>query len=265
MSGLDLVVAGKKVFVSTGGRPFDPVHPTVAFLHGAGMDHTEWMLQARFFAHHGRGVLAVDLPGHGRSEGPALPSIAELADWVLKLFDAAEVPRAALVGHSMGALVALEAAARAQDCIWALGLLGVATRMPVHPDLQRAADDNQQIAVDLVASWGFGRRAHLGGARAPGSWMLGSGVRLLERAPAGTLAAGLAACNAYSGALEAAGKVTCPTLLLLGEIDRMTPPAAARDLATRISDVRTVILPRAGHMMMVEQPDATIDALAEII
>lgn len=262
---MKLRVAGKQVFVSTGGRPFDPVHPTVMFLHGAGMDHTEWMLQARFFAHHGRGVLAVDLPGHGRSEGPALNSIPALAEWVRQLLDAAEAPRAALVGHSMGALVGLETAARSPDRIWALGLLGVATRMPVHPDLQKAADANRHEAVDLVASWGFGRRAHLGGARAPGTWMLGSGLRLLERAPPGTLAAGLAACNAYDGALDAASRVTCPTLLLLGEIDRMTPPPAARELATRLSDGRTVILPRAGHMMMVEQPDATIDALAELI
>lgn len=262
---MDLVVDGRKVFVSSGGRPFETVHPTVVFLHGAGMDHTEWMLQARYFAHHGRGVLAVDAPGHGRSEGPALRTIPDLAAWVVKLLDAAKVERAALVGHSMGALIALETAALAPSRVWALGLLGVATRMPVHPDLQKAADVNARSAVDLVASWGFGRRAHLGGAKAPGSWMLGSGVRLLERAPDGALAAGLAACNAYAGALEAAAKVTCPTLLLLGEIDRMTPPAGARDIAAKIPGARTVILPRAGHMLMVEDPDRTIDTLGEII
>jgi len=262
---MELVVAGKTVFASTGGKPFDPVHPTVVFLHGAGMDHTGWMLQARFFAHHGRGVLAVDLPGHGRSAGPALRSVAELADWVVSLLDGAKVSRAALVGHSLGALVALETASRAPARVWALALLGAATRMPVHPDLQKAADANEDSAADLVASWGFGRRAHVGGAKAPGIWMLGSGVRLLQRAPDGALGAGLAACNAYAGALEAAAKVTCPTLLLLGEADRMTPPAGARDIATRIADARTVILPRAGHMMMVEQPDQTIEALSEII
>lgn len=262
---MDLAVDGKKVFVSNGGKSFDPVHPTVVFLHGAGMDHTEWMLQARYFAHHGRGVLAVDMPGHGRSDGPALRTIPDLAVWVVRLLDAAKVERAALVGHSMGALIALETAAQAPSRVWALGLLGVAGRMPVHPDLQRAADAGDHSAVDLVASWGFGRRAHLGGARAPGSWMLGSGVRLLERAPPGALAAGLAACNAYTGALDAAAKVTCPTLLLLGEIDRMTPPAGARDIAARIPEARTVVLPRAGHMLMVEDPDRTIDTLAEII
>lgn len=262
---MNLSVDGKTAFVSTGGRSFDPQRPMIVFLHGAGFDHTVWTLQARYFAHHGRAVLNVDSPGHGRSAGPPLVTIEALADWVLKLLDAARAPKAALVGHSMGALVALECAARAPARVWALALLGVAAKMPVHPDLQRAAAANDHVAVDLVTSWGFGRWAHLGGSSVPGAWMMGSATRLLEHAPAGALAAGLAACNAYSGALAAAAKVLCPTLLLLGVMDRMTPPAGARDLATRIAEARTVILPQAGHMMMIEQPDATIDALVDVV
>lgn len=262
---MNLTVDGRSAFASTGGRAFDPERPVVVFLHGAGFDHTAWMLQARYFAHHGRAVLNVDLPGTGRSAGPPLPTVERMAEWVLAVLDAAQAPKAALVGHSMGALVALDCAARAPKRVWALALLGVAAKMPVHPDLQRAAESGDHAAVDLVASWGFGRWAHLGGSRAPGIWMVGSGVRLLERMPKGALAAGLAACNAYAGAPEAAAQVLCPTLLLLGEIDRMTPPAGARELATRIADPRTVILPHAGHMMMIEQPDETIKALAEII
>lgn len=262
---MKLSVDGRSAFASTGGRPFDPDRPVVVFLHGAGFDHTTWMLQARYFAHHGRAVLNVDLPGMGRSDGPPLNAIGNFADWVLKLLDAARAPKAALVGHSMGALIALECAARAPARVWALALLGVSTKMPVHPELQRAATANEHVALDLMTSWGFGRWAQLGGSRVPGQWMAGSGLRLLERAPRGSLAASLAACNAYGGALDVAAKVLCPTLLLLGAIDRMTPPAAARDLATRIADARTVILPHAGHMMMIEEPDRTIDALAEII
>lgn len=262
---MKLVVDGRPAFVSTGGRPFEASQPVVVFLHGAGFDHTAWMLQARYFAHHGRAVLNIDFPGNGRSAAPPLASIADLAAWVMKLLDAAGAAKAALVGHSMGALVALEAAARAPARVWALALLGAAAKMPVHPDLQRAAAANDHAAADLVTSWGFGRWAHLGGSRVPGAWMMGSGLRLLERAPPGALAAGLAACNAYTVALDAAGKVLCPTLLLLGEIDRMTPPSGARELATRLTDARTVILPHTGHMMMIEEPDRTIDALAEII
>jgi len=262
---MDFTVAGRKVFASTGGCPFVADRPVVMFLHGAGMDHTAWMLQARYFAHHGRSVLNVDLPGHGRSAGPPLRTIGDLADWLLKLLDAAGAPKAALVGHSMGSLVALEAAARAPAKIWALALLGTAVRMTVHPDLLKAAEANDHAAIDLIASWAYGRLAHLGGSRSPGGWMLGAGIRLLERAPPGALAACFNACQAYAGALDAAGKVVCPTLLLLGELDRMTPPAGARDLGVRIAGARTVILPRTGHMMMVEQPDQTIDALAELV
>src|SRR5262249_26105549 len=158
-----------------------------------------------------------------------------------------------------------EAAARAPAKVWALALLGTATRMAVHPDLLKAAEANDHAAIDLIASWAYGRLAHLGGSRAPGGWMLGSGIRLLERAPPGALAACCTACRDYAGALEAAAKVVCPTLLLLGELDRMTPPAGARDVGVKIAGARTVVLPRTGHMMMVEQPDQTIDTLAEII
>lgn len=262
---MELSVDGKPVFVATGGKPFKPELPTIVFLHGASLDHTVWTLQTRYFAHHGRNVLAVDLPGHGRSAGPVLGSIPALAEWVVRLLDAAQVERAALVGHSMGALIALEAAARAPARVWALALLGVAARMPVHGDLLAAANEGRHEAIDLIASWGFGRRAHFGGAQAPGLWMLGGGVRLFEHAQSGVLGRDLAACNDYKTALDAAAKVTCPVLLLLGEIDRMTPPPAARELAARIADSRMVVLPGTGHMMMIEQPDRTLDALAEAV
>jgi pimeloyl-ACP methyl ester carboxylesterase len=262
---LQLDVDGKPVFVATGGQTPKPALPALVFLHGSGMDHTVWTLQTRYFAHHGRAVLALDLPGHGRSAGPALDSIEALADWVLRALTAAGYERGALVGHSMGALIALEAAARAPQRIWALGLLGVAERMPVHPDLLKAAAANDHNAIDLVAAWGFGRPAHLGGARAPGTWMLGGGVRLLERASPGVLAADLAACNAYQGATAAAAKLRCPVLLLSGDADRMTPASGAAALAKRMDDARPHVLAGAGHMMMVEQPDATLNALAEIV
>jgi pimeloyl-ACP methyl ester carboxylesterase len=262
---VDATVDGNRVFAATGGRPFDPAQPTVLFVHGAGMDHTVWALQTRYFAHHGRSVLAVDLPGHGRSGGALQHSIADMASWIVRVLDATAVQSAALVGHSMGALIALEVAGAAPNRVRSLALLGVAERMPVHPDLQAAAADNRRLAPELVSSWGHGRSGHLGGNPAPGLWMMGGSQHLLERAPAGALAADLAACNAYEGALAAAARVACPTLLLLGALDRMTPPAKATPLAAAIKGARTVVLPAAGHMLMSERPDAVIDALREVV
>ena len=110
---MKLTVQGREAYAYTGGKPFDPALPCVVFIHGAMCDHSVWTLLARWFAHHGHGVLAPDLPGHMRSAGPALASVEAMADWLLALLDEAGVARAALVGHSMGSLVALAAAARA--------------------------------------------------------------------------------------------------------------------------------------------------------
>jgi pimeloyl-ACP methyl ester carboxylesterase len=262
---VQVAVDGQRAFAATGGRSFDPTRPTALFIHGAGMDHTVWALQTRYFAHHGRSVLAVDLPGHGRSGGELLRSIGSMAAWIVRLLDGTGVQSAALVGHSMGALIALEVAATASARVRGLSLLGIAERMAVHPDLQAAADDNRRLGPELVSAWGHGQSGHIGGNPAPGLWMMGGSLQLLARASAGALAADLAACNAYDGALAAAARVVCPTLLLLGAADRMTPPAKARPLAAAIKHSRTTVLPAAGHMLMSERPDAVIDALREAI
>lgn len=262
---MDLTVDGKRVFAATGGHDFDPARPVVVFLHGSGMDHTVWQLQTRYFAWHGRSVLAVDLPGHGRSEGPALTTVEEMADWVFALLDAAGVERAALVGHSMGAAVAIEAAGRRPDRVTALALCGTAARMTVQPDLLAAAEAGEHVALDLITSWGFDRRAHLGGARAPGLWMMGDGLRLLERGRDAVVGVDLRASNDYQGAMAAAAKLRCPVLFVLGDRDRMTPVKAARPLADAIGTARVDIIPQSGHMMMIEQPDRTLDALRTIL
>ena len=157
------------------------------FVHGAAFDHTVWKLQARYFAWNGGSVLAVDLPGHGRSEGPPRPTIGAMADWLVALMDAAQVGSANLVGHSMGALVALDAAARHGARVSKLALLGVAPAIPVNDLLLgRSAEDDHQ-ALELLTGWGYGRRAHFGGHRMPGLWMTGGGLRTLERAAPGVL------------------------------------------------------------------------------
>ncbi len=265
---MELTVNGHAVFAHTGGRPFDPARPAVVLLHGAGMDHTVWSLQSRYLAHHGRSVLAVDLPGHGRSGGAPLPDITELADWVPALLDAAGLPRAALIGHSMGALVALDTAARHPDRVEALALLGVAERMPVHPDLlEAAAGDSStvELAIDLVAGWGHGPRGHAGGNATPGLALIPGSRRLMRGVTPGALGIDLAACNAYARGAEAAAVVACPALFLLGALDRMTPAKAGRSLAARVRTAEVVTVPGTGHMVMTEAPDAMVDALTAFL
>jgi len=262
---MDITVAGGRVHASTGGAPFEPTRPVVAFLHGAGLDHSIWALAARLFAQEGRAVLALDLPGHGRSEGPPLASIDAMADWLLAALDAAGANKARLAGFSMGSAVALEAAARAPERIEALALLGAAPAMPVHPDLLALAEANDREAIDLMVAWCHGPTGHLGGQPAAGLWVLGASRRLLERAAPGVLAADLAACAAWEGGIETAARLRCPTLLITGENDVMTPLRGARKLAAAIEGAELLVLPGSGHMIMAERPNETLDALRGIL
>jgi pimeloyl-ACP methyl ester carboxylesterase len=258
---MEFSVDDKSVFAATGGRPFDPALPSIVFVHGAAMDHTVWALQTRYFAHHGRNVLAIDLPGHGRAEGPALADMGAMADWVIRVLDALGIETAQLVGHSMGSLVALEAAARHPERVTGLALLGTSVPMPVADALLAAAEADHHSAFDMVTLWGHSRDGQVGGNRAPGLWMTGGGLRLLERSAPGVMHAALTACNDYRDGLESAKKIACPTLLLLGDRDAMTPPKVAKSLAEAITGSKTVVLAGCGHMMTAEQPDQVLDAL----
>lgn len=257
-----LEVDHRAVFAANGGKPFQTGQKLLILLHGAGGDHSVWALQSRWLAHHGANVLAVDLPGHGLSEGPAITDIGALADWCARLIEAAGAQSAALAGHSMGSLIALETAARHPGLVDRLALIGAAAQMPVHADLLAAAQANSHDAIDMVSLWGLGAPAALGGNIAPGQWMLGGTERLLEKAAPGVLHADLAACNAYQSGAAAATKVKCPTTLILGQRDAMTPLKAGRALAEIIPGARSVVLPGAGHMLMTERPDDVLDALA---
>jgi pimeloyl-ACP methyl ester carboxylesterase len=258
---MNLTVSGIDTFVATGGRAFDKSLPAIVLLHGAGFDHTTWALHSRWFAHHGFAVLAPDLPGHGRSGGAPLATIADMADWTAALLDAADVATARLVGHSMGSLIALETAARHPSKVSALSLIGTAATMTVGPDLLKAAEANDHDAIDMVSIWGLGHQAELGGSLAPGLWMHCGAQRVLEQCRPGVLFNDLAACNAYQGALAAAAQIKVPATLILGERDMMTPARAGKALAAAMPNSRTVVLPGAGHMMMVERPDELLAAL----
>src|SRR6202521_1367611 len=258
---MQLSVNGTLTFVATGGRDFDVSQPTLVLLHGAGFDHTAWALHSRWFAHPGFGGLAPDLPGHGRSSGPPLPTIADMADWTAALIDAAGAAKARLVGHSMGSLIALEPAARHPAKVSALSLIGTAATMSVGPDLLKAAEVNDHAAIDMVSIWGLGYQAELGGSLAPGLWMHSGAERILEQCRPGVLFNDLSACNAYQNALVAAAKIAVPTTLILGERDMMTPVKTGKALAAALPNSRTVMFRGSCHMMVGERPDELTGAL----
>jgi pimeloyl-ACP methyl ester carboxylesterase len=259
---VQLNVDGSAVFAATGGRAHAAARPLAVLLHGAGLSHAVWALQSRWLAFHGWNVLAVDLPGHGSSAGPPLPAIELMAEWVVSLLDATQAADAVLIGHSMGSLIALQAAVIAPERIAKLVLIGAAAAMPVHPELLAAAKGNEPAAIDMVNLWGHGFRAGLGCSSAPGIWMVGVGRRILEKAAPGVLFADLSACNAYAGGAAAAARVVAPTLVFCGGTDQMTPLKSGRTLAGAIDHSTLEVAEGAGHMLLAERPDALLAAIA---
>ncbi len=258
---MKLVVDSHDVYAYTGAKEFQATRDPLIFVHGGGLDHTVWLLQSRYFAHHDRDVMAVDLPAHGKSGGEALTSIADMADWVVRLMDAARVETATLIGHSLGALVVHEAAARHPGRVRCIVTLGISVPMPVTDALLAAAKADKHDAFDMVNNWGHGSRAHLGGNQVPGMWMIGSGVRLLERSAPGVFYADLNACNEYRDGLASSARITCPVHVILGRDDRMSPVKAARPLLESLADRRVTILENCGHMLMAEKPGEVLDLL----
>lgn len=260
-----LNVEGHAAHASTGGVEPTGDDPVVLLIHGAGMDGTVWQLQTRYLAYRGHRAIAVDLPGHGRSEGKPATTIADMASWTAAFATAAGFDRYHLVGHSMGTFIALDMAARFGDRVDSLTLLGTATKMPVHPFLVDAAENDVPAAAALMSAWGLGRPAHVGVNPTPGMWMAGGSQALVENSDPGVLLADFDACRTHEGALEAASSITCPTTVVIGSDDRMTPAKEGRKIAEAIDGAESIELNGIGHSMMIEDPRSVKRAIVDTV
>lgn len=251
----------KPAYAYTADHAIDPAKRTVLFLHGAGLDHSWFGLQSRYFGYHGRNVLALDLPGHGRSGGAPIPTIGGMADWVVLVLESLKLSKASIVGHSMGALIALECAVRHKARVEKIALIGASYPMKVAEPFLEAARRNEMSAYDMSTIWGHAASVPLGGNPNPGMWMYGDTLARLRRLAPGVLHNDLKACNDY----VFGGGVDCPALFILGSRDVMTPPRNARALIDKIPHAKSVVIEGSGHSLMAEAPDATLDALIEFL
>jgi pimeloyl-ACP methyl ester carboxylesterase len=260
-----LNIQGNDAYCYTGGKTFDVALPTAVFIHGAQQDHSVWILQTRYFAHHGFSVLAVDLPGHGRSKGMALTSVEAMTDWLLAVLDTAGVQQATLIGHSMGSLIALESCAKAPQRVTKLALVGTAYPMSVSPALLDTAKNDGPAAIDMVNIWSHSSIAQKPSSPGPGFNVIGGAQRLMQRIskinPDHVFYTDFSACNNYANGESTAKSVTCPTLFLSGKQDVMTPSKSTATLTKAIPHATVVRIENCGHDLMAEQPDAALDTL----
>jgi pimeloyl-ACP methyl ester carboxylesterase len=266
---MELIVNGAKTYCYTGGKAFDQAKPTVVFVHGVLNDHSVWILQTRYFAHHGFAVLAPDLPGHCRSGGEPPRSVEEAADFVIALLDAAGVRMATLIGHSFGSLVAMEAAARSPERVNKLVMVGTAYPMKVSPLLLDTSLNDPMKAIEIDNVFSHSTLAPPPSALGPGTWLPGASRALKRRVLASNPGVnlfhrGFKACDDYRGGEEAMARVRCPVLFVLGKGDSMTLPKMARPLQEKARDGRTVIV-KGGHQMMTEAPDEVLAAIRDFV
>lgn len=264
---MHLTIDQHSVYCYTGGVPFDASRPAIVLLHGAQNDHCVWALQSRYLAHHGYAVLAPDLPGHGASAAPALTSVEAMADWLLALLDGVGVQRAMLAGHSMGSLVVLEAAQRAPERALGLALLGSTWPMRVSDALLDSALNDQAAAIEMVLAWSHMHSVPGPSTVGPGMSVTGMARRLMQRISqsngAHVLHTDFSACNDYANGALAAASVRCPTVLVQGRADMMTPARGAKELLQALPEAEIVTVP-SGHAMMAEAPLQVRDALLSL-
>ncbi|AVO35416.1 alpha/beta fold hydrolase [Ottowia oryzae] len=262
-------VQGADLYAYTGGKAFDAAKPTVVFIHGVLNDHSVWILQSRYLANHGWNVLAIDLPGHGKSGGKPPESVEEAADAVLALLKAVGVDQAALVGHSFGSLIALEAAARAPAQVSHLAMVGTAYPMKVSPALLDSAVNAPEKAIAMVNTFSHSTLCPPPSALGPGTWLYGGSRALMRRVLASNpqvnvFYTGFKACDSYAGGEQAMPAVHCPTLFLIGKHDQMTPPKSAKALAQH-ARLAKIVEVNAGHSLMTEAPDEVLFALRDFL
>ncbi len=267
---MELLIGQKKVYGYTGGKSFDKDLPCLIFLHGAQNDHSVWAMQSRYFANHGYAVLALDLPGHGRSDGPALRSIEAMAAWLKQVINNLENREVIIIGHSMGSLIALEAAANwsaTEIQLRGLALLGCAFPMRVSPELLEASLHQPLQAIEMVAQWSHALHCHQPAAPGPGFSVLNMSRRLMQNIlkaqPEPVFHIDFNACNDYQNGQLAAQAIQIPTLFLNARQDMMTPAKASLSFSKHFSQAQTVQLERAGHAMMNEQARIVVSHLGD--
>ena len=262
-----------KTYCYTAGKNFDAAKPTVVFIHGVLSDHSVWILQSRYMANHGWNVLAIDLPGHCKSDGEAPSSVEEGTTFIAALLEAAGVEKAALVGHSWGSLIALEAASKLGGRITHLVLVGTAFPMKVSPALLESSLNNPMAALKMINVFSRSTLAAPPSALGPGTWVYGASLALGRRVLASNTKVnvfhrGFKACDDYANGEAAISQVTCPILFLLGAEDQMTQARAAQlliDKAKSSGKNLKVVRLAVGHHQMTEAPEETLLAIKDFL
>ena len=251
-------IDNKTFYASDCGQGVDLSKNTLVFLHGSGLSHIVWSLSEQYFSNKNFNVLSIDLPGHGNSDGPCLESIEEIADWLEKVFDKLNLNKVILVGHSQGCLEALEYSHKYKKRLDKIVFIGGSYKMPVHQDLINLAENGDSDAVKLMMKWGYeGSKKFIGGN--PIERIIQSPRDIKE-----ILAVDLNACNNYQNGKVAAEDISCPSLFIFGELDKMVNIEIGKKFSQMVKNSSQHII-NCGHMIMIENAFEMREKISEFL
>jgi pimeloyl-ACP methyl ester carboxylesterase len=252
-------IDNKKVFVSDSGQGINQDKDTIVLLHGSGLSHIVWSLTEQYLSNQNYNILAIDLPGHGNSEGESLKSIEEISDWLEKAFIKLNISKITIIGHSQGCLEAIEYYSKYSERVEALVFIGGSYIMPVNQDLIDLAEDGDDQAVKLMTKWSYeNSKKFIGGN--PIKSIINSPRDIRE-----ILAIDLVACNNYKNGSEALKSINCPTLFIFGELDKMVNLEKGKKFAELVPNSKTHVIKDCGHMIMFEKAFEMREKISEFL
>ncbi len=252
-------IENKNVYASDAGKGIDKDKHTIVLLHGSGLSHIVWSLTEQFLSNQNYNVLSLDLPGHGNSEGKCLSSIEDISDWIDKVLNHLNVLETTIIGHSQGCLEALEYYFKYPKKVKNLIFVGGSYIMPVNQNLIDLAESGDYQAVTLMMKWSYENSKKFIG---------GNPVEKIISSPKdirNILATDLLACNNYKNGAEALKTIDCPTLFILGELDKMVSLEKGKKFADLIPNSNIHIIKNCGHMIMFEKAFEMREKISEFL
>lgn len=232
---------------------FDPSRPSLLMLHGAGSRGEGFLPQLSGLKDIN--LAALDLPGHVATPGPGCDQVDAYAEWVAGLLAGGPL-KPVLLGHSMGGAVAMTLALKHPKLIKGLVLMSTGPRLPVNPALLQGLKADFSGTVKMIVKWCYGPEADPA--------LLTQGVEQMCQADPTVMHDDFVACNRHDLSSRL-GELNLPCLVMVGEVDKMTPPALGQKLAEAIPGAELKIIPGAGHMPYLEKHREVNAALSEFM
>jgi pimeloyl-ACP methyl ester carboxylesterase len=221
-----------------------PDRPTLVLVHGAGSSSQTFLHQVRALD-RSLNILALDLPGHGNTPGPGLDTISGYANWVERALSGITIPPYFLGGHSMGGAIAQELALRSSLPLKGLILISTGEKLNVSAKFLEGLLTDPDQTLALINRWCFPKNTD--------PLLIQQSVQLMKQTPIPVITSDFIACNRFDRS-ENISTIALPTLIIVGEEDKMTPPAFSQSLNQKVFSSRLVVVSGTGHMVMLEKP-----------